>query len=199
MCQPLRESLHIRPSSGASIVSAQTSALIGAETGHQDHCRSAQPMSPTGQTRMSPERSHVSFRQLRTSRRVGSGRLRATIADPRTCSKQPLYSITSSARSSTDVGMSIPSALAVLRLRMVSNFVARSSIMGAQISASERIRDCGRNAQLQSAYFTRRRTRRWRRKGCRPPPAAVPPALHCRPLAAARRGDAPLLQPGRRG
>ena len=39
--------------------------------------------------------------------------------------------------------------------------------MGAQISASGRIRDCGRNAQLQGAYFTRRRTRRWQRKGCR--------------------------------
>src|SRR5262245_6691472 len=37
------------------------------------------------------------------------------------------HSITSSARRSNEVGMSMPSALAVLRLTIVSNLVARST------------------------------------------------------------------------
>jgi hypothetical protein len=47
---PLRSVMNSRglisaPSSGDSIVSAQTSTLIGAGNRHQNHCRSAQPMS----------------------------------------------------------------------------------------------------------------------------------------------------------
>jgi hypothetical protein len=56
------------------------------------------------------------------SRRTSPHSRPVPLADPRTCSKQPLYSITSSARSSSDVGMSMPSALAVLRLRRSSTF-----------------------------------------------------------------------------
>jgi hypothetical protein len=43
------------------------------------------------------------------------------------CSKQPLYSITSSARASSEGGTAIPSALAVLRLITSSNLVGCST------------------------------------------------------------------------
>jgi hypothetical protein len=46
------------PSSGDGIVTPPTSTLIGAETEHQNHCRSAQPMSLMGQNRRLPQRNN---------------------------------------------------------------------------------------------------------------------------------------------
>src|SRR6202035_5513376 len=62
------------------------------------------------------------YRRKRTSR----GRFAKSVSchkQTHARSKQPLYSMTSSARASSEVGMSSPSALAVLRLITSSNLV----------------------------------------------------------------------------
>jgi hypothetical protein len=60
---------HIRTqSSGNSIVSAQTSTLIGAEIGIQNHCRSAQPMSLMGHFRQIDPLPTLSACPLRSDR-----------------------------------------------------------------------------------------------------------------------------------
>ena len=65
---------------------------------------------------------HVSFRQLRTCRRIRPGQLCA-ISGCEQAQQMATYSITSSARASSVGGTSRPSALAVCRLMTNSNLV----------------------------------------------------------------------------
>ena len=76
-------------------------------------------------TQISPERSHVSFRQLRTYCFADLGpQCARDLSRCSNVSRQSCgYSITSSASNWIEFGTSMPSALAVLRLMRNSNLV----------------------------------------------------------------------------
>jgi hypothetical protein len=109
------------PRSGHRMVSTETGALIEAE----NYCRSAQPMSESGQKHELPRRSiAVRFtpnKQTPTERVQCDASCQLLTHAPQ---QRAAYSMTSSARPSSGKGTVIPSARAVLRFTINSTLVA---------------------------------------------------------------------------